>query len=497
MSRIINNANIDYSAKKEAFSYQTQAFLALKDLPYSAIFHEQGLGKTKIAIDLLLYWLTKKEIDTVMIITKKQLVKNWLDEFANHTHIRPKILSSDKGDNFFVLNSPAKVIITNFETLSTDKQRIKLFLKCRNVAIIIDESTKLKNPDSKLTQDFFELSDFFKIKNIMTGTPVANRPYDIWAQIYFLDKGNSLGTNFLEFKKDTDLTNKLSSNSDLRQNFENTVSSIYKKIESFSVRETKKTASISLPSKEYHNEILCFENEQFKIYKKAIKDLEVEIKKENKTILDDESATLKRLLRLNQIASNPILLNEDYQKISGKEKRLNELLDEIIRYRKEKVIVWSNFIENIDLFFKKFKNYNPCKIHGSLTIEERNKSVDKFKKDDTCKVLFATPQAAKEGLTLTVANNVIFYDRGFNLDDYLQAQDRIHRISQTKPCNIYNLMIKDSIDIWIDKLLEAKQYAAFLAQGDISLNMYKENKNMIEKKMKMELYSMKTPKFLI
>ena len=66
----------------------------------------------------------------------------------------------------------------------------------------------------------------------------------------------------------------------------------------------------------------------------------------------------------------------------------------------------------------------------------------------------------------------IIYDRGFNLDDYLQAQDRIHCISQKKQCNIYNLLVVDSIDIWIDKLLKAKQNAAFLAQGDICLEQY-------------------------
>ena len=52
------------------------------------------------------------------------------------------------------------------------------------------------------------------------------------------------------------------------------------------------------------------------------------------------------------------------------------------------------------------------------------------------------PQSSKEGLTLTVANHCIFYDRTLSLDDYLQAQDRIHRISQNKECFIYNLIIK-------------------------------------------------------
>ena len=67
---------------------------------------------------------------------------------------------------------------------------------------------------------------------------------------------------------------------------------------------------------------------------------------------------------------------------------------------------------------------------------------------------------------MTVANHAIFYDRGFSLDDYLQAQDRIHRISQDNECFVHNLMAIDTIDEWVDALLNAKHQAARLAQGD-------------------------------
>ncbi|MBE5930298.1 MAG: DEAD/DEAH box helicase [Lachnospiraceae bacterium] len=472
MSRIISRVATNYEAKNTAFPYQHEAFMTLKDMEYSAIFHEQGLGKTKIAIDLLLYWLQKRDLDTVMIVTKKQLVKNWQDEFVVHTHIRPKILTNNKAENYFVLNSPAKVIITNFETLSTDKKRIELFLKCRNVGIIIDESTKLKNPDAKLTQDFFELAPLFKIRNIMTGTPVANRPYDIWAQIFFLDMGESLGSDFSEFKKSTDLRNDFEVNNGALLDFQESVGAIYSKIAHFSVRETKKTCGIELPQKVYKTIFAAPEEKQIKIYDQIIKELEVEISQEGETIIDDDSAALKRLLRLNQVASNPRLIDDEYEGPSGKEVELDKLLTEIVS-RGEKCIVWSNFIDNVEFFCKKYSEYCPKMIHGSLSMEQRNASVSSFKTDERCKVLFATPQAAKEGLTLTVANHVIFYDRGFNLDDYLQAQDRIHRISQKRTCYVYNLMLEDSIDVWIDSLLQAKQYAAFLAQGDISIEEYK------------------------
>lgn len=319
MSRIVSRTVTDYTSKTDAFPYQLQAFLTVRDLDYSAILHEQGLGKTKIAVDLMLYWLKHRDIDTVMVVTKKQLVKNWENELAVHTHIKPKVLSSNKVDNFYVFNSAAKVVIANFEALSTDKERVKLFLKCRNVAIIIDESTKLKNPDAQLTKDFFELADLFKIRTIMTGTPVANRPYDIWAQIYFLDKGRSLGTDFAEFKRHTDLSNKLGDDDEARELFESTVAGIFEKISAFTVRETKKSCAIALPQKVYESVYTCFEPTQYRMYRTVLHELEIEVKRDGEAVVDDDSVALKRLLRLLQITSNPKLLHETYAAISGKE----------------------------------------------------------------------------------------------------------------------------------------------------------------------------------
>lgn len=472
MGKIIH-AQMDLSAKMEAFPYQREAFESVKDLPYSAIFHEQGLGKTKIAIDLLLYWLEKKDIDTVIVVTKKQLVQNWIDEFYQHTFLKPRVLGTNKQDNFYILTSAVRVIVTNFEVFSSDKERLSLFLKSRDVAVVVDESTKIKNPESKLAQDFFELSPLFKIKTIMTGTPVANRPYDIWSQIYFLDHGVSLGDDFASFKAHTNLTNDLGECENKRIEFEDSVSSIFDRIKHFTVRETKSSGIISLPEKKYMTIVCDMEQSQRDMYEQVRNEMSLAVRRGDTTIFDESQDSLKRLLRLVQIASNPRLVDDSYDLLSGKEARLDDILRDIIEYG-ERVIVWSSFIENVNYFYRKYQRYSPTRIHGKMSIEDRNESVKRFKSGESG-VLFATPQAAKEGLTLTVANNVIFYDRGFSLDDYLQAQDRIHRISQKKTCYIYNFVALNSIDNWVDLLLQAKQNAAFLAQGDYKLFKYHEN----------------------
>src|SRR5689334_15354541 len=101
----------DLRAKQAGFVYQVQAVEATKDLPCAAIFHEQGLGKTKIGTDIALYWLTREIVDSVMIITKRGLIQNWCDELRIHSHVQPRLLSQDRRANFLAFNSPARIYL--------------------------------------------------------------------------------------------------------------------------------------------------------------------------------------------------------------------------------------------------------------------------------------------------------------------------------------------------------------------------------------------------
>lgn len=467
--KLIKEPRLD--AKLQAFQYQTDAAEAIRDLTYGAIFHEQGLGKSKIAVDIILYWLEKKVVDTVLVVAKKGLVENWKRELTSHTYLKPRILSGNRNDNFHVLNSPARIILTHYEAIKLEKKRLALFLKTRSVGIVLDESTKIKNPDSELTQAFLGLAQGFKRRIILTGTPVANRPYDVWAQICFLDQGKSLGNDFKEFQKALDLRNELATDTVERTKFENALLDIQNKISAFTVRENKNSEFINLPDKVIKPVWTDWEPTQYDLYCQYRDSLRAIVIKDGIPTEDKAEEIIKRLLRLVQIASNPVLVDEGYQFDPGKWQYLIAILDQI-RSNGQKAIVWTVFTENADWLTKRLRVYGTTKIHGKLSMEERNKSVKKFLDDPDCKILVATPGAAKEGLTLTVANHVIFFDRSFSLDDYLQAQDRIHRVSQVKTCYVYNLMMHDSIDGWVDVLLQAKRLAAQLAQGDISLEYF-------------------------
>lgn len=460
-----------FLAKHDAFPYQAEAVEAVRDLPYAGIFHEQGLGKTKIAVDVILYWLQNDIVDTVILITKKSLIANWQRELAQHSYLKPRILTADRTQNFYVFNSPVRVILANFEAIGFEKTRIALFQKTRRVAAVLDESAKIKNPGTALTKSFFALSSGFSRRMIMSGTPVANRPQDLWAQIFFLDRGQSLGDSFNEFEAVLDLANDLGKREEKRTAFENSLSEVWEKISHFCVRETKDGGRVELPAKIIENIQTSWEPNQRRMYLSIRDEARVSVIEEGVQIVDESPDLLKRLLRLVQVASNPLLIDESYAKVPGKVERLDLLVADIVALG-EKVIVWTSFTENADWLRHHFEGNGAVALHGKMPIDQRNRNVEKFLKQQDCRVLVATPGAAKEGLTLTVANHVIFYDRGFSLDDYLQAQDRIHRVSQVKTCYVYNLVMEDSVDSWIDALLDAKRSAAQLAQGDITKEVF-------------------------
>ena len=459
------------AARHEAFLYQVQAVEAVRALEFAALFHEQGLGKTKIGIDLALTWLKEGVCDSVLVVTKRSLVKNWTDEIKAHTFFEPRILGQDRNANFFAFNSPARLYLAHYEVLKSEARRFALFLKTRRVAVILDEAHKIKNPEAEITKAFHELGPGFVRRVIMTGTPVANRPYDLWAQIKFLDGGKSLGNTFDEFREALDLGNELAHDATARERFESELAGVFEKIRPFTVRETKSSASIELPEKTISNVPVDLEPRQKALYEKFRTELRAEVMRGGRFVEDDTEDILKRLLRLVQIASNPALVDESYQGVPAKLLAARDIIQAAIA-DSSKIIVWTGFIANADWLGRQFAGFGSAVVHGKKAIADRNAAIDRFKQDPECRVLVATPPSAKEGLTLTVANHAVFYDRSFSLDDYLQAQDRIHRISQSRNCRIWNLIATGTIDEWVDMLLAAKHLAAQLAQGDIEASEY-------------------------
>ncbi len=469
--------NFNYSPKTKPYPHQVEAIEYITNRANVPLFDEQGLGKTKIVIEALCNNMEQGIIDGALIICKKSLIGNWKDEIETHSYLKYIVLRGRDNEKGLKFMGYSNFYIINYESVIGEVERLKMFLKIRKMAIVLDESHKIKNPAAKTTEAILELKDLAKKRIIISGTPIANKPLDLWAQFYFLDNGTILGSDYNEFKKIYSIDLKDDDLPEQKEKF----SKLREIILSNSIRRLKKDV-LELPEKIYIDKYVQIEGQQKRIYDMLKGELYIEITNINgKKIIDDSEEILKKLLRLAQIASNPYLIDKAYNETPAKFPLLDTTIENIIE-QKEKVIVWSCFVDNIRILYKRYKRFGSLMLYGDIPIEKRNEIVKQFKNDKEFMVLIANPAAAREGLTLTSANNAIYLDRNFNLVDYLQSQDRIHRISQTKECKIYKLIAKNTIDEYIDEIIYKKHKLAEYIQGDID-NITKEKQFMTKERL--------------
>ncbi|KZT01956.1 uncharacterized protein LAESUDRAFT_738942 [Laetiporus sulphureus 93-53] len=171
------------------------------------------------------------------------------------------------------------------------------------------------------------------------------------------------------------------------------------------------------------------------------------------------------VMQLRKICSHPFLfdwpidpdtqqpaLNEELVSTSGKMMILERLLEELFR-RKHKVLLFSQFTTMLDIIEDwaiEFKGWNICRIDGSTSMVERRDEVSRFQNGgdapDAPQLFLLSTRAGGLGLNLVAADTVIFYDQDWNPQMDLQAQDRAHRIGQTKPVLIFRLVSAHTIE---------------------------------------------------
>ncbi len=439
-----------------------EAVSFLSDREYAALFDEQGLGKTKIIVDTICRGIAAKGIDGAIVVCKKSLLGTWQAEVAKHSHLKAIQLRGTPGRRGLSFMWFAHFYLVNYELLISEQQRLRDLLQTRRMAMVLDESQRIKNPRGKATEAVHALRGFCKPRYIVTGTPVANVPQDIWSQVYFLDGGAALGATPREFSEKFRIPERPHKASSLDANG---LVRLREALRPFSIRRLKDRV-LELPEKRYETICVELESSQRRRYDQVRNELRLAIvTMEGQAVEDDATNILKRLLRLVQISSNPRLIDSSYSATPAKVSAARELVLRILSAN-EKVVIWTSFVGNIRMLRKEFHHAGAAMLFGEIPIEERDAIVRRFQNSQDMRVIVANPAAAKEGLTLTAANHAIYIDRTFNLVDYVQSQDRIHRISQERPAYIYNIVGRDTIDEYIEDVVYRKQMVAQFVCGD-------------------------------
>ena len=441
------------------FAFQKKAIDSVKNKEWGGLFLEQGLGKSICAASISLHWLQRGYVDSVLIFTKKTLVSNWANEFSGHTNYTPITPSFSSARTTYRFFPKGGIYILHFQSLEKEAFRLNLLFRNERIGIIIDEAHFIKNPFSKAATSLFRLGDQAKRKLILTGTPIPNRPYDLWALCRFLKKDMLGDLSFASLKRDFEIP---------RQGTINNYSSLQKRLESIRsilseniVFIQKDNSGLELPPKEYVFKTLSMDNEQRSLYLSYLGS--ERNRRELKNALSSHRSpaqksknVLKKISDLLVCSSCPSYLKPGFSKITSKEKELLKLCKSLL-LRKKQLIVWTYYQFTAKRLLYLLEPYGAVCVTGGTRTEIRNKLIESFKRGGSS-ILIATMGSCKEGLNLQNASDAVFFDSSLRLDDISQAQDRIHRINQKKKCTMYFLITRNSIEEWANALLKVKRF---------------------------------------
>ncbi|HEU0064687.1 MAG TPA: SNF2-related protein, partial [Flavisolibacter sp.] len=413
---------------------------------------DMGLGKTVQALSFIQHYHETNGSVRALVVCPTTLIYNWENEINKFTPQLSRYIHHGPLRNRLIEDwSKHNVIITTYGTLRSD---IKLFTQVPFDYVVLDESQAIKNPSSKVTK----AASLLNAKNrlCMSGTPLQNNTFDIYAQMNFLNPGMLGSVEFFrqEFAIPIDKFGEAEQKDHLK-----------KILFPFILRRTKEQVAKDLPEK-METVLFCeMEDEQRKIYDAYRNEFRAKIMGtiEEQGIQRSQLTILQGLMKLRQICDSPAILNET-EKFPNHSIKLDELAREITEnIGNHKALIFSQFLGMLSLIRDKLTELNVKfeYFDGSTTAPDREKAIQSFQNDDEVRVFLISLKAGGVGLNLTAADYVYIVDPWWNPAVEQQAIDRTHRIGQTKNIFAYRMICKDTIE---DKILQLQEKKRLLAK---------------------------------
>lgn len=468
-----------YEFKFTPYKHQNVGFQFMRACGRGAIFGDCGIGKTAIVASYLDYLVHEGKIteeNPALIVCPISIIyQAWIKDTQKFTSIEPVSIyepSSYKAKQKREkrLETPSPVYITSFSLLQIME---KEFRKKKFKFIAVDESSKIKNSQSKTFKALLNVSWKSEWRYVMSGTPAPNGPIDLWSQFFFLDDGMTLEPSLVDFRHEYYKQIAVPGRGAHvgfwvpKRGIE---PKINKQIEKRSIR-FKSSDCLDLPPRTFMVRELEMTKEQQKAYDEMSQNLFTEV--------DGSSITARvavsKLMKLREVTGGFIIDDSRIEKPFKKNPKLLELdslLEEALGDSSSKALVWAQYKWEIRTLLHRYrKKYGARGLYGDISQPEKDKNVDVFLDSPSCRLLVCHPKSAAHGLTLTSASYSVYYSLSHDFEEYYQSSMRIHRPGQKRPTFYYFLTAKGSIDESLLKCIQDKKNVQdILVDGAIDLS---------------------------
>lgn len=408
------------------------------------------------------------------------------------------------------------VVITSYAIALIDKSKLK---RTEWKLLVIDEAHRIKNFQCKLIQALKEYNAVHRL--LLTGTPLQNNLSELWSLLNFIlpEIFDDLKVFQSWFDISRLTQNGIAKEILAREQEKQIISTIHQILTPFLLRRTKSDVKLDIPNKKEVIVECPLSKLQQKYYtgvlKQTIEKLVTEEEKNIFTVKADDGPSSKRVAKpaqyfgvtedivelskpktlpksfdedgfklseihlntrntsmcLRRICCHPYmisypldptndqyLVDENIVRSSGKLMVLDVLLT-ALKKRGHKVLIFSQFVSMIEILqdYCYYRKHKRTLLIGTMSLEERQEEIDQFNSDPDTFIFLISTKAGGLGINLVAADTVIVFDSDWNPQGDLQAQDRCHRIGQTKPVVVYRLLVRNTVDEKVFQYATAKR----------------------------------------
>lgn len=416
--------------------------------------NKPGYGKTFEAIE----YCRMLGLKRILVICPKSVLSQWGTQFSRWwPEVEQLVAIGGAGPK----RGTSSIFVTNYEQLNFRNTASKgakkkvlqpspVWQRCKEWlwdVIIVDESHRIKNSNSQINHAIKQLPSQRRL--LLTGTPILNRPDDLWAQLNFMDPRLS-GNNYWKFverfceleenhfgKKPVGLTPSQGAQQLLAQ----ALSMITVGGENHNVTEGKNYIEVDLDMPPAMRNLY-----------RAVVDLSFDQ-------LDALGVTVKnamdQIVKQQQITTNIGKFSTGIGNV-----KFEWIRDWLEDNEGEKVVVFSKSSQTVKALAE-YLGAKQCVTYiGEMSETLRTASKDKFVQPsaDSPRVLIGTIGALGTGVDglQNVCRNVIFLDRDWTPGINEQAEDRVNRSGQIGMTNIWLLYMKDTIDRYVEGIQTKK-----------------------------------------
>jgi SNF2 family DNA or RNA helicase len=417
---------------------------------------DMGLGKTVQTIALMLKLASR---GPVMVVAPTSVCPNWkmeINRFAPSLNVL-RLKESDNREQTIGSLKKGDVLIVSYGLFANENE---LLSRVKFELAVYDEAQALKNSSTQRAKSAASMKT--KMAVALTGTPIENNLDDLWSIFNIINPG-LLGTLKEFHSKFADI-----------QDSKNTARILKLIISPFIKRRLKGDVLDDLPPRT--EQVICVEPSQKEkeLYEALRRSTAEELEKNKLPVNKNGQRRLQilaALTRMRQFCCDPSLLDAQLKDgASSKTSAFEDLLEEALSCG-HRLLVFSQFVGYLsiirDLLDKKQISYQY--LDGQTPEKARAQAIENFQNGEG-DVFLISLKAGGQGLNLTSADYVVHLDPWWNPAVEDQATDRAYRIGQTRPVNVFRLVIKDSLE---EKILELhakkRELAADFLEGTSSV----------------------------